>query len=136
MLREQRNEIFYEFFGSKTRKEKREKERIKKYEENLKIYNLTKPKLKKYIIELKKLIASNVKEYNENFKDEKITCKFKCTNHEDKTYGYCYEEMITLFLFDKNNKELDWNGYDEIVTPAKDTIYDMIEKGMPVICYY
>lgn len=130
MLREQRDEVFYEFFGSKKRKEKKEKreeERKQKFEENKKLYNSTKPKLKKYITKIKSLILSNMKEYNQNFEGENVKASFNTSNKEDKSKEYEYQEKITISLF-TNKRELDWNGYDEIVTPAKDTISDMLVK--------
>ena len=130
MLREQRDEVFYEFFGSKKRKEKKEKreeERKQKFEENKKLYNSTKPKLKKYITKIKSLILSNVKEYNQNFEGENVKASFNTSNKEDKSKEYEYQEKITISLF-TNERELDWNDYDEIVTPAKDTISDMLVK--------
>ena len=68
-----------------------------------------------------------MKEYNQNFEGENVKASFNTSNKEDKSKEYEYQEKITISLF-TNERELDWNGYDEIVTPAKDTISDMLVK--------
>ena len=68
-----------------------------------------------------------MKEYNQNFEGENEKASFNTSNKEDKSKEYEYQEKITISLF-TNERELDWNGYDEIVTPAKDTISDMLVK--------
>lgn len=142
MIREQRYDIFYEFFNSKEKQEKREL----LFNNELKKYNQTKTKLSKYINKYKDLVSNMyVKAENKRLSDfekdagyDKFTCKFKVTkecneNKEEKTY--LYSEKIECIIhsdslkrdLDINNKN-DWYTYHEVVSLAQDNISSFIEK--------
>ena len=142
MTREQRYEVFYEFFGSKERKERKEI----LFNNELKKYQQFKTKLSKYINKYKSLISNiYIKEENKRLSEfekdcgyDKYSCKFNTSkeldeNHEEKKY--MYSEKITCILHsDATKSDLDindsndWIVYHDVVQLAQDNISSFIEK--------
>lgn len=125
MTRDQRNNVFFESFFSK-RKEKKQEEISKKISENLKKFNETKKKVNPLLKKAESLVKSNLKEYKED-NEENILCKFKySSSKEDKDDKHTYSETLSIVLTD-NGDECSWEIYNEIVSPARETMNDRIK---------
>lgn len=128
MYKEDRYELFLEFFGSDKREEKK-KEREQKYNENKKKFDSLKPKLKPYLSIFKRELMDNVKHYNESSSDYKIKCSCEICDHDaSHSDEYYYEVCADVKLVDGRGKECSYEEYEETVSLARDTVDDMIKK--------